>query len=83
MTGPERNFQRKNCAECHEGHLANTGAPPLSSFKGPFDAVRMATVLWSHGPTMLAKMKEARIPWPRFKESEMLDLLTYLNGVAK
>ena len=76
-------FQRKNCAECHEGHLANTAAPPLSSFKGSFDAVRITTVLWSHGPTMLAKMKEARIPWPRFKESEMLDLLTYLNSKAK
>ncbi len=72
-------FQNKKCGECHEGRLPDTGAPALSSFKGPFDAVRMTTVLWSHGPAMLAKMKDAKIAWPRFNEVEMLDLLTYLN----
>jgi cytochrome c2 len=75
-------FQSKKCAECHEGRLPNTGAPPLGSFKGTFDAVRMTTVLWSHGPAMLAKMKEAGIAWPRFKPSEMLDLLAYLSKNA-
>ena len=77
-------FQSKKCAECHEGRLPNTGAPPLSAFKGPFNAMSMTTILWSHGPTMLAKMKAAGMAWPRFREAEMLDLLAFLNRkVAK
>jgi hypothetical protein len=58
------------------------GKTEVQLIQGPFDAVPMTTVLWSHGPAMLAKMKEAQIPY-RFKESEMLDLLTYLNSKAK
>jgi mono/diheme cytochrome c family protein len=74
-----RVFQSKRCADCHEGRVPNTGAPPSTSFTGPFDPVRMTSVLWSHGPAMLAKMKQAGIAWPHFNTSEMLDLLTYLN----
>ena len=72
-------FQSKKCAECHEGRVPNTGAKPLTAFKGPFNAISMTTVLWLHGPEMLAKMKQAGIAWPRFKEAEMLDLLAFLN----
>ena len=68
---------------CHGQNRLNPGAPPLSSFKGPFDGVRMTAELWSHGPAMLSEMKSAGIPWPRFKESEMLDLLAYLNQKEK
>jgi mono/diheme cytochrome c family protein len=76
-------FQAKKCVACHGQNRLNPGAPPLSSFKGPFDGVRMTAALWSHGPAMLSEMKSAGIPWPRIKESEMLDLLAYLNKKAK
>jgi mono/diheme cytochrome c family protein len=75
-------FQTKKCDACHGRNRLNPGAPPLSSFKGPFDGMRMTTVLWSHGPAMLSEMKSAGIPWPRIKESEMVDLLAYLNQKA-
>ena len=34
-------FQTKKCVACHGENRLNPGAPPLSSFKGPFDGVRM------------------------------------------
>ena len=76
-------FQAKKCDVCHGRNRLNPAAPPLASFEGPFDGVRMTAVLWSHGPSMLIDMKSVGIPWPRFKESEMVDLLAYLNQKAK
>jgi mono/diheme cytochrome c family protein len=76
-------FQTKKCIACHGPGRLNPGTPAVSSFKGPFDGVRLTAALWSHGPAMLSEMKSAGIPWPRFKESEMLDLLAYLNQNAR
>lgn len=76
-------FQAKKCDACHGKNRLNPGAPPLSSFTGPFDAIRMAAALWSHGPMMLIEMRSVGIAWPRIKESEMNDLLAYLNKKAK
>jgi mono/diheme cytochrome c family protein len=69
----------RNCALCHDGRLQNSGAPPLTSLRGPFDAVRMTSVLWSHGPRMLDLMTREGRRWPRFRDTEMLDLMTYLT----
>jgi mono/diheme cytochrome c family protein len=74
-----RVFQAKKCEACHGQNRLNPGAPPLSSFNGRFDGVRMTAVLWSHGPRMLSEMKSAGIPWPRINKSEMEDLLAFLN----
>ena len=76
-------FQTKKCDACHGRNRLNPGAPPLSSFTGPFDAIRMTAALWSHGPMMLIEMKSAGITWPRIRESEMVDLLAYLNQKGK
>jgi cytochrome c2 len=75
----ERVFQTKQCASCHDRAAKNSGAPPLGSLSGPFNAIRMTSALWSHGPKMLTVMKDKKIAWPRFKTVEMLDLLAYLN----
>lgn len=75
-------FESKNCASCHEGGARPSGAPALSSLAGPFNPVRITSVLWSHGPKMLAAMKDKKLRWPRFETAEMLDLLAYLNEKA-
>ena len=36
----------------------------LTQANGTFSAVRMVAVLWSHGPTMLERMKQQNIAWP-------------------
>ncbi len=56
------------CAACH-----NT--PPASA-KSSFGLV---AGLWDHGPTMLSKMQQRNVVWPRFKGNEMADLLAYLR----
>ena len=41
--------------------------------------ITMLSVLWEHGPTMLSRMKEKQVQWPRFETREMSDLIAYLN----
>jgi mono/diheme cytochrome c family protein len=77
-TRGERVFREKTCGACHGGRV-NAGAPALTALRGPFDPVRITSVLWSHGPKMLDVMTREGMRWPRFREREMLDLLTYLN----
>ena len=71
-----RVFREKSCAGCHEGGQAK----PLA---GNFNAVRLTSALWSHGPTMLERMKQQGIAWPRFDRREMEDLIAYLGIVDK
>jgi hypothetical protein len=40
----------------------------------------MVDVLWKHGPSMLAKMQQEHIPWPQLSQSEMANLIAYLNS---
>lgn len=75
-------FEAKNCASCHQTGAKDSGAPALSSLRGPFNPVRITSVLWSHGPKMLAAMKRENVRWPRFETAEMLNLLAYLNEKA-
>lgn len=70
-------FSRKNCAVCHAGGSA--GAPPLPAAAGASSSSMIAG-LWGHGPAMLAEMRNRKLPWPRFRASEMADLVAYLNA---
>ncbi|MEP6715806.1 MAG: cytochrome c [Terriglobia bacterium] len=69
-------FEAKHCTECHSG---NGPGPKLADQAGSFNPIRMVSVIWSHGPTMLEKMRQRNIAWPVFKEGEMADLITFLN----
>ena len=70
-------FSSKSCTTCHSG---SGGAPDLSERKGQFSSVSMVASLWRHGPTMLDKMKQMNIQWPRLSERQMSDLIAYLNS---
>ena len=71
-----RVFAAKRCAVCHDN--AASGAPAL----GPktFSGATMVSVLWSHGPQMLDRMKAQNTPWPRFDEAQMSNLIAFLNA---
>ena len=69
-------FREKSCAGCHEGGQAKRLA-------GSFSAVRLTSALWSHGPTMLERLMQQSMPWPRFNGRDMEDLIAYLNKVDK
>lgn len=70
-------FARKNCATCHNS--PSSGAPSLAALAGNLQAFTMVDALWKHGPAMLSRMEQQKLPWPRFSGSEMADLTAYLN----
>jgi mono/diheme cytochrome c family protein len=72
-----KTFLSKGCDSCHGDQ--QSGAPDLSKLKGNFDSIRMVSALWRHGPTMLDRMKQKNISWPRFDGREMSNLIAYLN----
>jgi mono/diheme cytochrome c family protein len=74
----ERVFVQKHCSNCHGSDAA---APDLRTAKGrEHSSLTMISALWRHGPTMLDRMKERSILWPRFTASEMSDLIAFLNA---
>jgi mono/diheme cytochrome c family protein len=75
-------YRSGTCGYCHESGINPFNAPALRDLKGPFDAVRMTSVLWSHGPRMLDALKQENLKWPRFDTRDMLDLIAYLNERA-
>ncbi|HEV8042863.1 MAG TPA: c-type cytochrome [Bryobacteraceae bacterium] len=73
-----RIFESKKCATCHNN--ASSGAPALGKPSEAYSAITMVAVLWKHGPSMLEKMRERHIPWPQLSETEMANLIAYLNS---
>jgi cytochrome c2 len=72
----ERLFSSKGCAACHAD--PGGGAPRLDASTG-LNAIRMVSALWRHGPRMQQQMREKNIRWPRFTNTEMNDLLAFLE----
>ncbi len=72
-------FADKGCIKCHsiQGVGGRIG-PDLS--KGGFNLSlsQIAGIMWNHFPKMNEKMRELKIPRPRFEVTEMADLIAYL-----
>ncbi len=77
----EKIFAEKGCGQCHEQD-GKDPAPRISRRERGTEvsAVYMATAMWNHGETMLARMTEAGLSWPVFNDQEMVDLLAYLSA---
>ncbi len=74
-------FNKKHCANCHgsDGHGSRL-APSLAG-RMEYLSPMMAYTVWSHGPTMYQKMKDKNIPWPTLDETELVDLMAFLNSL--
>jgi mono/diheme cytochrome c family protein len=72
-------FEQKGCASCHND--PSSGAPKLARGKEGYSAIAMIAVLWSHGPRMLERMEQKKLPWPRFTAPQMGDVIAYLNSL--
>ncbi len=76
----EKLFSGHECHRCH-GSRAEGGpkGPALRKRGEIFTSVHLAAGLWMHGPKMLQATKELGIPWPVLRESEVGDLVSFLN----
>jgi mono/diheme cytochrome c family protein len=68
----KRLFAKKQCASCHAG----ANAPKLEAGAS---AITLVSALTKHGPTMLDSMKAKGVAWPRFQNTEMADVIAFLN----
>lgn len=72
-------FEEKRCANCHGDRRPNS-APNLFQATEVYSPITLASAAWRHGPSMLATMEQQGLVWPEFQESEMTDLIAYLNS---
>lgn len=76
-----RVLEAKGCLQCHSADNGDgKPGPNLARYRGRFSAVMLAQAMWNHGPEMASLMRERGIPWPKFKDREMGDLLAYLQA---
>jgi cytochrome c551/c552 len=73
-----KTFEGKKCAVCHND--PSSGAPALSKPTEPYSSISMVALLWRHGPNMLHRMHDKKIPWPQLTQTEMVNLIAYLNS---
>jgi len=74
-----RGFEEKGCGSCHAMRGGEARGPSLAHWRGTVSAVGIAAALWNHGPMMLGSMQQRQIAWPRFRATEINDLMEYLG----
>jgi len=70
-------FRDKGCAVCHEHQQIE--APDLLELHSEDDAIGLSAAMWNHAPEMHEQMAEYGVPWPKFEEGEMKDLVAFLR----
>jgi mono/diheme cytochrome c family protein len=69
------------CGTCHG--VSGSGAPDLASKKGSFSTLAFVSGLWSHGPTMLERMKAKKKKWPNLSPDDVSNLVAFIDAGAK
>ncbi len=77
----EELFSSKGCIQCHaiQGRGQHIG-PDLAenpSLQVPFI---WAQEMWNHAPRMEELIRQKSLPWPKFADNEMIDLLSYVQN---
>ena len=73
-------FARRGCSNCHGPRGEGTPSGPGLRGRGEnFTSVTLATALWRHGPEMEQRTRKLGLPWPKLAESDVGDLLVFLN----
>lgn len=78
-----RLFTEKRCVVCHQvGGAGGVVGPNLDALKQYGSPIYLATAMWNHGPQMVEVMKAKGIPRPTFKDSDLRDLIAYINAAS-
>ncbi len=80
----EARFAERGCATCHGASAQGTDvAPRLRADDETFTIVTFATALWRHGPAMYQQTQTKGVPWPNLVESDIADIVAFLNTPAR
>jgi len=76
-------FDQKSCDTCHQilGR-SKEGAPGLNEFPHNATPAYLSQAMWNHSLRMMARMVRYGKRWPDLGETEMMDLLAYINTYA-
>ncbi len=76
-------FQSRGCIQCHavrgEGGVVG---PDLANISGIDTPIEWAQTLWNHAPNMEKNFFRVGVPWPRFENHDMSDLLAYIREIS-
>src|SRR5204862_8011164 len=76
-----RLFTAKRCVVCHQvGGAGGVVGPSLDGLKQYGSPIYLATAMCNHGPQMAGVMKSMGIQRPTFKDTELADLIAYINA---
>lgn len=77
-------FNEKGCRLCHPpSGKSKEGAPGLDGFPRNISPVFLTQAIWNHSLDMIARMVEIGMKWPKFRGTEMMDLLEYIKTKAE
>ncbi len=71
-------FEKRGCARCHGPVGQGTSFAPQVRGRG-LTTLTFAEALWRHGPAMYERMKTMSQPWPTLEETDVGDLVAFLN----
>jgi mono/diheme cytochrome c family protein len=74
-------FREKRCSECHAASGKGPAiGPDLTASDAVQSVLHWAAAMWNHAPAMKEKTQELHIPWPRFTDDQMSDLVAFLQS---
>jgi mono/diheme cytochrome c family protein len=71
-------FRSRGCARCHGEDALGATAPALRG-RHFYNSISLAAELWTHGKKMHEKGQQTQQPWPTLQESDVGDLIAFLN----
>lgn len=73
-------FAQRGCSRCHGSSAEGTSqGPPLQRGGRTHTTVTFAEAFWQHGPEMYRRAQQIGVPWPTLLESDVGNLLAFLN----
>jgi mono/diheme cytochrome c family protein len=81
----KRIYLGMGCSKCHgiDGKPGELLQIDLSKYQKASNPTEMVAGIWNHSQEIGKAMKENRIPWPRFKKDELVDLLEFMPSPKK
>jgi mono/diheme cytochrome c family protein len=76
-------FTERRCVVCHQvGGTGGVVGPNLDFLKQYGSPIFLATSMWNHAQQMSEAMKARSIPRPFLKDTELRDLIAYINSAS-